>query len=413
MRRGALLVGACAATLWAARVLTSPDLVEPRNPELLNADLAQLVDEHLDAVRDAPQSARAWAELGAVYQANSLWEEARDSYMRAAELDPAEPLWPYHAGMSTHEIGDTAAAHDMLRAVTETFDDFRPGHFTYGRLVTELGEFEQAKASFGRVVELDPYLPDGYTALADIELRMDEPARALELLERALALFPDTKGVRYLRGMALVRLGRDEEARAELDENTVPATPTITDEWKERLPVYYIQVHRQLEAAQQFMEAGRNAQAIEILEAALGRHPDDVRVQAMLGTGYVRDARPDWGVEMLERAAAAHPDDYSARVNLATCYLMLRRAQDALREAERAVVLAPDDSKGHLVRCRALRGLGRLDDAWAAGQEAWQRAPQDSGIMTELITLSEARGVPVRLETQRTKEPSAAQSGRD
>ena len=73
-----LVVGAGIATLWTVRVLTSPNLVEPNNPELLNEDLALLIDEHLDAVRDAPESIEAWAELGAVYEANFLWEEARE-----------------------------------------------------------------------------------------------------------------------------------------------------------------------------------------------------------------------------------------------------------------------------------------------------------------------------------------------
>ena len=401
-----LLAGAIVGIPWITRLASSPSLVQPLNPELLDPDLAIMIREHLNAVRQAPESASAWAELGIVYEANFLWIEARDCYLRATDLDPTEPLWPFHRVLMSHEAGELDLAKAQLRKVVEFFPEFRPALYALGKFVMDEGNFQEALSRFARVVELDPYLPEGHAALADLYLRMGEPARALKSIDRALGLFPDLQGAHYLRGMALSRLGRENEAQVVLAESSAPASPGLRDEWKERLPVYFVQVDRQLNAATDYLEHGRTAQAIEILEAALKRHPEDPRVGGILGTAYLRDARPDWGVEMLEAAAEKFPDDFSARVNLATCYLMLRRAPDALREADRAIEKAPDDARGYLVRSRTLRSMGRLDEAWSTALEAWNRNPKDAGIIAEMMQLAELRG-----DTQRLPEPPQGAPG--
>ncbi|MGH9382405.1 MAG: hypothetical protein ACRD2Z_17620 [Thermoanaerobaculia bacterium] len=64
--------------------------VVPENLERLDPAVRALVQEELAEVRAAPGDGQHHGRLGLVYEANLLWEEAREAFRIAVELKDSE-----------------------------------------------------------------------------------------------------------------------------------------------------------------------------------------------------------------------------------------------------------------------------------------------------------------------------------
>lgn len=90
-------------------------------------------------------------------------------------------------------------------------------HYVHAVALHRLDREADARLAIGEALRLDPGDEDHFALLSSIELaRRDWPA-ALEAADQALALNPEHVNAANLRAMALVRLGRKEEATATVD----------------------------------------------------------------------------------------------------------------------------------------------------------------------------------------------------
>ncbi len=90
-------------------------------------------------------------------------------------------------------------------------------HYVHAVALHRLDRDADARLAIGEALRLDPGDEDHFALLSSIELaRRDWPA-ALEAAEQALTLNPEHVNAANLRAMALVRLGRKEEATATVD----------------------------------------------------------------------------------------------------------------------------------------------------------------------------------------------------
>jgi len=124
------------------------------------------------------------------------------------------------------EVRDQAVT---LGAVQDTGDDRRraSNHLVIqGLEADDLGEMERALDRYELSLTVDPSNPWSYLALARHELDRGDPARALAALDRSRSLFEREGALSPrvethllgLRGAALERLGRFDEARPALGE---------------------------------------------------------------------------------------------------------------------------------------------------------------------------------------------------
>jgi transcriptional regulator with XRE-family HTH domain len=120
--------------------------------------------------------------------------------------------------------------------------------------------------------------------------------------------------------------------------------------------------------------AGRNAEAIERLEAGLEVSPISPSVRpdvvATLGRSYTATDRPDLAVELFERClgeiAEDAPEDLAARVRFTTYLSDALRALDDVERAQSVLDAAlerVDELTDPYTRVRLYRSLARLNDA--------------------------------------------------
>ena len=90
-------------------------------------------------------------------------------------------------------------------------------HYVHAAVLHRLDREEDAYRAIQEALRLDPQDADNFSLLASIELGRRRWPAALEAAEQALALNGEHVGASNLRAMALVRLGRKEEAMTTID----------------------------------------------------------------------------------------------------------------------------------------------------------------------------------------------------
>lgn len=86
-----------------------------------------------------------------------------------------------------------------------------------GNTYSKLRKHDLAIADYLEVTRLMPDFPYGYANIGLQYLYKGEPEKALPYYEQALRVSPNNSYSRYGKGVALGRLGRADEAAAELD----------------------------------------------------------------------------------------------------------------------------------------------------------------------------------------------------
>ncbi|PTL78872.1 serine/threonine protein kinase [Vitiosangium sp. GDMCC 1.1324] len=302
-----------------------------------------------------------------------------------------------------------------------------------GRLLENVGQFEQAREHYERVLSLRERLHGkshlqvalALTDLGNVLRRMGRYAEAKERLERALAIQQDTVGPTHVTvahslatlGIVFKELGQLEEARARHER--------ALDILEKALGPDHLQTATQLahlgnvlQDLGRYEEArARDERSLAILEKALGPdHPSVSKVLTSLGIALAGLGRYEDARLRFERALAIqekifgpdHPDVAGVLINVGGALADLGRYEEARARQERALavlekVLGPQHpvlSIPLTLLGRALTRLGRYEEAQRQLDRALtlqQQLEEHAGLMeplTGLGMLQLARGRP-------------------
>jgi len=115
---------------------------------------------------------------------------ARRSFRKAMEADRAAHDAPYALALLEAEAGNTLAARDLLKVVTDLAPRFARAHYNLGLAEASLDDLPSAASALQRAADLDPGDPAAPYALATIHLRAGDRAAAASAARRALAADP-------------------------------------------------------------------------------------------------------------------------------------------------------------------------------------------------------------------------------
>lgn len=167
-----------------------------------------------------------------------------------------------------------------------------------GALATELRRYEEAERHYREAIRLSPRFPAGYVNLGDLYRMLGREEEALRVLRDGAERAPGSADLPYALGLALVRSGRLGEAIPELARASALA-PEVAR---------FAYVH-----GVALESLGPPGAGIEVLEAALERHPWDPDLLAAL-VAYCRGAgRLEDAIDHARRLAALQPDDPERR----------------------------------------------------------------------------------------------------
>jgi Flp pilus assembly protein TadD len=86
-----------------------------------------------------------------------------------------------------------------------------------GTLYAQLNQTEKAERAYRHAIELDQTLVNSYVGLGKLYRHAGRDREALDMLDHAVALAPNSASVHYARAQVLARLGQSANAHQEFD----------------------------------------------------------------------------------------------------------------------------------------------------------------------------------------------------
>lgn len=258
------------------------------------------------------------------------------------------------------------------QALAREADDLRYRQ-QLGVVCSRMGELEQAAAALETV--LDAQRKRSAAAaheLGHVYLQQGRFARALEAYRHATQQQPGEPAYRRSVAMALRRLGRLDEAQAELHD-LIAGSGGDAATYAELGEVY--------------ADAGRCAEAVESYARAVALRPDDPSLYVRLGQvrrsiGDLPGARA-----ALQRAAELHSSNAALQDELGQVLAACGETESALAAYRAAVSLDPQCAAYHRRLGALLRDCGDAEGAAAALRAALELRPESADTYGELAEL--------------------------
>lgn len=328
----------------AARAKPSDPEVTGRLAVLLHAweqpDAAAAVYQ---AVRDlAPSVPRWWHLAGLLETARGRHADALPLFERAAALDPSNPAIRLRVAEARLELGDLHGAEGLLADLARQPDTAAPAEYAIGRIAMLRGETD----------------------------------RALEHLDKAVALYPDFGAAHYARALAFRRQGRTREAGQALQhqQKCIPCWPAVDDPAARLVAAARDDGRAILNRGLKLAADGKDHEAIAAHEEALASSPTLVQARVNLITLYGRTGR--WAdAESQYRLLSSGASAGEAHAAYAQVLLLQRRAADAIPVFQQALTANAADARSRNGLGLALEMLGDRQAAMDAYRQAATDAP--------------------------------------
>jgi predicted Zn-dependent protease len=218
-------------------------------------------------------------------------EEALAAGRHLLDLDPADRMARGQVGLVCLSLGKLDEAEQESRHCLRDDPDDPAALLLLGRVLEQKGDRAGAEAVVEGIFARGARSGEAVLLRAVLHLHADQPEKAIPLLRELVERWPGQKRFAlYQLVVALKRAGQDEEAARQesllhqlqtadvllLDSNSTP----------HNLPL-------RVRAARALFAAGRAAEAVALLHAALERDPQFRDAHRLLADWYEKDSQPE------------------------------------------------------------------------------------------------------------------------
>ena len=323
--------------------------------------------------------------------------------------------------------GDRVEAERLSAALIDRAGSQLPALLALGQVLGVEKAFPLSELAFVRAVKAAPGAYEAQFNLGFTRFQMQNPAAAVEPLERASTLKPGSFDAAYLLGVTLSEAGRKTDAirRLRVARRLNPKHAGALS----LLGVLYMQEGYPLDAMETLEEARRadpsrlpawlalieaSHAAFEFQEAlatarqAVSRFPESADAHFRLGfeletAGKFEEARAEF-----ERAVERQPDHPEARLALGRIDLRAGRQADAVRHFEAVLVRQPRNTLARMELAKALVGLREMERAKALLLDSSLEDPTRHLLLARIYQ-AEGKARESAVERQRFLELTAAQ----
>ena len=332
---------------------------------------------------NSPSPEALWASAVQALQAGQL-PQAEGALRQFVASRPAHAEGHHLLGIVLGQLG----RHDEALASFGNALAIQPAHPTalVNRAQARIGrgELEPARADLERAIALKPDFAMAWSALGGVRKASGDAAGAEQAYRKAIALKPDYPEAFYNLGLVMQEAGRAGEAIASYRKAL-------------QLRPQFAAAHNNL--ANALLAEGREDDAMVHYQAATRIDPRLGDAFSNLGLLLKSRGKVPGAIAALERAAALRPGTAPVHDNLGIAYYAAHRYADAEAAHRRALAIQPDSADALNNLGNALGALGRPDEALAAYQGVLDRFPDHADALSN-------RGL-VLHEQRRTEEAMA------
>lgn len=295
----------------------------------------------------------------------------------AGSAGPADGL---RSGRATSVAAPAAQAQRQAKATGGVEGDAYY-HFVLGRHRESEGDVDAAIKAHQQAAALDPKSAEIRAELAGLYARQDRALEAIDWAEAALELEAGNGEANRVLGIVYASLAHLEDDRAGDAEALANAKKAVAHLEATRQRAISPDAGVELMLGRLYLRTGDIAQAIATLHRLRELEPERREPIAWLAQAYQQAGRPDDAADVLEKAVGEHPEFYPV---LAELYQHQQRWPDAARAFERALARNPQsgDLKRHLaVSLLSGGGPAEAGRAVALLREVQQQTPGDSQVL--------------------------------
>lgn len=359
------------------QVIDQPAPSEPANP---NRDLTRTIYDALVAAAGDPDNAEKTGRLGMAYHAHDMADLAAAAYERASELAPKEFRWAYYAACAAKDTDDLENAIKGFERALQLKADYPPTHLNLGDLYSSIGEYDKAKAAYGRYVTFRPTDPLGYVGLGLEAQARGDAAVVIRHMQDAIKYRPLDFRALYALGTAYRDQGDSAKADHYLRQSRqVPKLRGLDDRLLAEMSALNVTTgayKRRFAAALAHNDLN---DALKALTTLVEREPDRLEHWLRLADVSRRLRRLGDAERAANRAISLDANATSAYVLLALTYGDQQQFEAGRQSIDFAVHLDPDSGRAWAVRANLCNALGQRDEALRSLREALRCSPDNPG----------------------------------
>ncbi len=308
-------------------------------------DYAEAATLFAETTRLAPTYAPAWLSLGDIELKTGQLDGAEHDYRRCLKLAPGDPYARLGLARVALLQGRRDEAGTLLAKLVKDAPAFPDPHNLYAQILAADGKTHEAAVQrlMGHVdgrfrAASDPWLDqlnawcydyDRLCIRGTVDYQTKFGDRGEADFKRAIRLKPDVLTAYTLLGGLYLETHRPAMARDVFEEGLKRATtPPPT-------PLFYVYLSRA------YRDLKEPAKAVAVARLGLSRTGDAFELYDALGTALGNLGRHQEAVQALEAAVARNPDDPDANYNLALALIEVRRLGDAVAALHRSLILKP------------------------------------------------------------------------
>jgi tetratricopeptide (TPR) repeat protein len=177
-------------------------------------DFKQAEEAFQQAVTNQPNDPRALTALGQVQEQLGKTPDSIETFSKVIALDPRSSDAHVNLGIALGDHADLAAALQESLVATRLAPDSASAHFLRGRLLSDLGRRDEARAEFRKVLTIAPGYAEALNYWAALEGDEGNMAAQESLLTRYVKLRPENATAWVQLGQVLNEQHRQPEAVA-------------------------------------------------------------------------------------------------------------------------------------------------------------------------------------------------------
>ncbi len=156
------------------------------------------------------------------------YDEAISELALAEKADPKLPFVHFYLGMAHLRKQQYPEARDEFLKDAALEPDLALNYSELGEVYWQMQDDANATKSYQEAIRRDPRMVDAHLGLAKIYQREQKYPAALTETDAALKFDPERPDAHYVRGQVLLRMGRKEEAKKELEAAAAsPRKPAV------------------------------------------------------------------------------------------------------------------------------------------------------------------------------------------
>lgn len=297
---------------WAGRLLSVP----VPNLEGQAADIRSDLDKVRNAVNaallkpevSAAELARAYGELGGLYQASFLRQSAEPCFQNAMRLDPENFRWAYYAAWLADQTGQTSLALTRYEHARSLKPDYPPLTLRMADVWFDLNETDKAETAYREAARRQGLEAAALFGLGQIALLRRDYESAIGEFSKALQSDPAATRIHYPLAQALHAVKRDAEAKEHLAKRG-DRLPTVKDPLIEELDAMKNSARRYFSRAMKAIEERDYGAAATAFALGLETEPDNATARVSYARALYLSDRKSEARQALERAVAQQPDN--------------------------------------------------------------------------------------------------------